>query len=140
MQSIKIADICREVGADSEGLLKRGQQFKLSDHSRNAEMITDKNVLVNILFNLISNAIKYSEEHTTIHCTVYLEDGTLKIEVEDEGIGIPIEDQKHLFTRFFRASNAANIQGTGLGLNIVAGYVDMLNGKVEFESIPEKGS
>ena len=65
----------------------------------------------------------------------------LKIgKVIDNGIGISKEDQKHLFERFFRASNAENIQGTGLGLSIVSKYVEMLGGKIECESELNKGS
>jgi signal transduction histidine kinase len=64
----------------------------------------------------------------------------LTFHIRDEGIGIPKEDHKHLFDRFFRASNAGNIQGTGLGLNIVKRYVDLLNGSITFSSEYEKGS
>ncbi len=54
--------------------------------------------------------------------------------IKDQGIGIPEEEQEHLFTRFFRAYNAENIQGTGLGLNIVKRYLDLLNGSINFKS------
>ena len=64
----------------------------------------------------------------------------LKIEITDHGMGIPKHEQKHLFSRFFRASNATNIEGTGLGLNIVSGYVEMLNGSIDFDSIEEEGT
>ena len=60
--------------------------------------------------------------------------------IKDEGIGIPQEDQKHLFDRFFRASNASSIQGTGLGLHIVKRYVELLNGTISFESEVMGGS
>lgn len=56
------------------------------------------------------------------------------ITVKDEGIGIPGEDHKHLFERFFRAGNVTTIQGTGLGLNIVRRYIELLQGTVSFES------
>lgn len=62
----------------------------------------------------------------------------LTIEVKDNGIGIPTEEQSKLFNRFFRADNVANIEGTGLGLNIVKKYVELLNGTITFTSIPEK--
>ena len=64
----------------------------------------------------------------------------MTIKIVDQGIGIPIEDQKHLFTRFFRAHNADNIQGTGLGLNIVKRYVDLMEGLIEFKSGLGEGS
>ena len=62
------------------------------------------------------------------------------LEVCDEGIGIPQEDQKQLFERFFRAENAINIQGTGLGLNIVGKYLELLKGKITFESVEGEGT
>ena len=67
-------------------------------------------------------------------------DGNFIIEVEDNGIGISEEDQKHLFERFFRAKNAGNIQGTGLGLHIVNKYLQAMNGNIRFKSQLHKGS
>jgi len=64
----------------------------------------------------------------------------IELKVKDSGIGIPDEDQEHLFQRFFRGHNASNIQGTGLGLNIVARYVELMNGTITFESKSEKGT
>jgi len=61
-------------------------------------------------------------------------------EVEDQGIGIPQSDQAHVFERFFRAHNAGNAQGTGLGLNIVSKYIDLMKGKIWFESNPGEGT
>jgi signal transduction histidine kinase len=60
--------------------------------------------------------------------------------VKDEGMGIPEEDQSNLFNRFFRAKNVTNKQGTGLGLNIIARYVELLNGNITFESRLEQGT
>ena len=62
------------------------------------------------------------------------------MKIQDEGIGIPDLEVKHVFERFFRASNAANIQGTGLGLNIVKRYIEMLGGNINFKSQEGKGS
>ena len=64
----------------------------------------------------------------------------LNINVIDKGIGIPEEEQKMLFERFFRASNVELIQGTGLGLNIVKLYVSLLHGNISFESKEGEGS
>ena len=72
--------------------------------------------------------------------TTSLCDSNFLIEVEDEGIGISEEDQQHLFERFFRAKNAANIQGTGLGLHIVAKYVELMFGSIDMHSELEKGT
>src|SRR5690606_36965021 len=86
------------------------------------------------------NAIKYSGEGQTIDVTLTIQPTALKIDVKDEGIGIPDEDQQELFGRFFRAKNVTNIKGTGLGLNIVKKYIEMLEGEITFESELNKGT
>jgi signal transduction histidine kinase len=64
----------------------------------------------------------------------------IEIAVKDYGIGISEEDQKNLFERFFRGRNASNIQGTGLGLNIVLRYLDLMKGSITFESRINEGT
>ena len=64
----------------------------------------------------------------------------MRIEVKDSGIGIPKEAQKELFTKFYRANNAINIQGTGLGLHIVKRYVELLDGSLSFQSHENVGT
>lgn len=103
------------------------------------QIITDPHILKNILINLLSNAIKYSDS-TQVRCSVREEDNHWIIAVADQGMGIPPSEQKHLFERFFRASNAENIQGTGLGLSIVFEYVKQLGGEIYFESEENVGS
>ncbi len=100
----------------------------------------DKKLLKNILFNLISNAIKFSPEGGIIDVNSSIEDSKFKISVQDHGIGISKEDQKHLFERFFRGHNATHIQGTGLGLSIIAKYAELMNGTIDFESQENKGT
>jgi signal transduction histidine kinase len=103
-------------------------------------VLLDKKLLKNVLFNLISNAIKFSNHGGIIEISAQVLNSSVKISVSDSGIGIPKEDQKHLFERFFRGHNATYIQGTGLGLNIVAKYVEQMNGFIDFESIESKGT
>jgi two-component system, LuxR family, sensor kinase FixL len=133
-------DLCREVMEDMRGLLKPGQQFVHSSLNTEQSVFLDVHLLKNVLFNLISNAIKYSDENKNIYCNVAIENKQLVISIKDEGIGIPDKDQEHLFSRFFRATNVTNIQGTGLGLNIVMKYLELLNGKIDFRSEEGKGS
>ena len=85
-----------------------------------------------ILINLISNAFKYSQKGDV---TLLLHFGReLKLTVSDQGIGIPVEDQPMLFSKFFRGHNTNGIPGTGLGLNIVKEFVDMQKGQIRLES------
>ncbi|MCB0652367.1 MAG: PAS domain-containing sensor histidine kinase [Saprospiraceae bacterium] len=123
-----------------QGFLKQGQRLVHTNELETELLCLDKQLLKNILLNLLTNAIKYSDENKSIYCRSYLENDDLVIEVKDEGIGIPKEEQKHLFTRFFRAKNVENIKGTGLGLNIVRNYVELMDGKINFTSEEGKGS
>ena len=121
-------------------LLKSGQVLDFTHIANEWIIQTDPKILRNILLNLLSNASKYSTEDTTIHLKVLKAEDAYHFEVEDHGMGIPVEDQKHLFTRFFRAHNVENIKGTGLGLHIVQRYLDLLNGTIEFTSELGAGS
>ena len=95
---------------------------------------------LNIMINLLSNAIKYSDEDSTITLKSICTDDELSIYVKDQGIGIPDADIQHIFERFFRAHNAVNIQGTGLGLNIVKRYAELMSGHIDFETEEGKGT
>lgn len=130
--------LCQEIIEDTKQLLKSEQVIVHTVHGDDPHVIVDERILRNIVFNLLSNAIKYSEGNIT--CDIYFKEGHFELIVGDSGIGIPTEDQKHLFTRFFRAGNVTNIQGTGLGLNIVKRYVEILGGNIRFESGHEVGT
>jgi PAS domain S-box-containing protein len=123
-----------EISEEIGGMLKEGQRLVVDCRRMAPEFVGDSRILRNILFNLVTNAIKYSDVNTTIYITAYEQEGSIAFDVRDQGIGIPEEDQKHLFDRFFRASNAGNVQGTGLGLNIVRRYLDLLDGSISFSS------
>jgi signal transduction histidine kinase len=125
--------------AEMETNLKRGQHIDFS-HEGDGDLVIDRHLLKNIVVNLLSNAIKFSSENGAIqvNCSVY--NGNLVISVRDRGIGISEEDKEHLFERFFRAKNAINIQGTGLGLHIVAKYLELMQGSIELESTLNEGS
>ena len=100
----------------------------------------DQALLKNCIINLIGNAIKYSGENTFIEVNSEISEQRLNITIKDNGIGIPENDQKHLFEAFFRAHNTGNIPGTGLGLNIVTRYTSLMNGKISFKSQVNKGT
>ena len=133
-------EFCRETVDEIQGLLKPGQHIKIEGEMPDTIVFLDQRVLKNVLFNLLSNASKYSGEGAKITCRHSIVNQYLHIQVIDEGIGIPKSEQQHLFGRFFRASNSVNIQGTGLGLNIVKQYVELMKGTVSYESEESKGS
>ena len=136
----ELRDFCREIIDELQGLLKKGQRIRCGENKQDRTVFLDKKFLKNILFNLLSNAIKYSDAGSPIDLSLTVKDDYFEISVTDYGIGIPEEEQQHLFTRFFRAHNVENIQGTGLGLNIVRRYVDLMNGNISFESKQGKGT
>jgi PAS domain S-box-containing protein len=120
-------------------LAKTGQTIRFI-HEGVKNILADISLLKNIVINLCSNAIKFSPENTMIEVNSTLTDTDLRLSFKDQGMGISKEDQQHLFERFFRAGNAANIQGTGLGLHIVAKYLELMNGHIELRSELEKGT
>ncbi|HEY8400966.1 MAG TPA: hybrid sensor histidine kinase/response regulator [Cytophagaceae bacterium] len=137
---LDISEFIFEVVEELQAVVLDNQSVKYCHLSDESEVKLDKQILKNILINLISNAIKYSPNGEDIDVTSEIKNRVLTIAVKDKGIGIPEADQQHLFSRFFRAKNAGNIQGTGLGLNIVKKYVDLLKGTIEFRSKENKGT
>ncbi len=135
-----LSEFCNEALDEIQDLLKSGQSIRRKDDLQVSTVFLDKKILKNVLFNLLSNAIKYSEEGKPIDCHMITTKGELKIEITDYGIGIPEAEQQHLFTPFFRAHNVENIQGTGLGLNIVKRYIDLMKGEVTFKSASGVGT
>ena len=132
-ENIELPDFIEQVIQELQPVAKRNQIIQ-HFHNGLTEVIIDAKVIKNILFNLISNAIKFSDEGKEIQVYSSINKREVIIKVKDHGIGIPEKDQYHLFERFYRAENVTHIQGTGLGLNIVAKYVEMLNGHISFES------
>lgn len=133
LEKVELRAFLNEVVETINPLLKPGQKI-LSEDISNISVSTDRNVLRNIVFNLLSNASKYSDENKRIWLTTEADEKTFSVIIRDEGIGIPAEEHKHLFERFFRASNSGNVQGTGLGLSIVKRYVELLGGSLQFQS------
>lgn len=120
-------------------IFKAGQEVKYT-HTGIPDVMLDEVLFKNILINLLSNAAKFSGENKPIFVATEVKDHKLKFSIKDQGMGISKKDQDHLFEIFYRATNATNIPGTGLGLHIVAKYVEMMNGKIEIKSVLDKGT
>lgn len=135
-----IESFMNDIVNEMKVLAKKGQTISYFHSGKNASVLLDSKILKNILFNLISNAIKFSPEKELIEIHSEISNSQLIISVKDNGIGISKQDRKHLFERFFRGSNATAIQGTGLGLNIVARYMELMNGTIDFVSKENEGT
>lgn len=98
--------------------------------------------LEQVVTNLVGNAIKYTPDGGRIDVHVREEDGFLALHVRDTGIGIPVEDQRRIFDKFYRVESdqTDHISGSGLGLAIVKAIVERHGGRVWVESQPGRGS
>ncbi|MAP80802.1 MAG: PAS domain-containing sensor histidine kinase [Aequorivita sp.] len=139
-ESFPLSKVINEVIYNSNMLLKDGQRIIYPSNIEDIIVNFDEIILELALTNLINNSIKYSPEFTQISVVVRPHDNQLSIDVIDEGMGIPKDEQKYIFNRYFRAENALLNQGTGIGLNIVKSHLENLNGSISFESEEGKGS
>ncbi|MDA3943207.1 MAG: PAS domain-containing sensor histidine kinase [Bacteroidetes bacterium] len=128
-------------GSQFQEMSKPGQKINYQHIGKEKMVLLDKNLLRNIINNLLSNAIKFSPENTKIELLSEIDANTIKLVVQDQGIGIPSRQQNKIFSRFFRAQNALNYEeGTGLGLNIVKKYIDLMKGNISFDSKQNMGT
>lgn len=109
------------------------------------ELLGDSKRIRQVLMNLLSNAVKYTNKGSVtlrLSCTVYENEARLKYSVIDTGIGIKEEDKEKIYNAFQRVDVSRNkdIEGTGLGLNIARQYLELMNSKLEIDSVYEKGS
>lgn len=132
--------LCAELIDQLDLLLKEGQQIILDCQHSELLVNLDKNAVKHIIGNLLSNALKYSGEKSTIYVRIKSDEKSIYLEIEDKGIGIPEEEQKNMFSKFFRAKNSLNIQGTGLGLHIIKYYIELMNGSITFSSKEGEGT
>ena len=157
LQSAKMANKnfsiqCSELDIDKV-IRDTANSFQLSLKNRNGVIETDLHVapsqiyadelhITNVIHNMIDNAIKYSPDNPHIRVSSSISDGMAKISIQDHGIGIAKEDQKHIFEKFYRVStgDVHNVKGFGIGLNYVAQVIALHHGKVSVESDLGKGS
>ena len=139
-KKIDIVEVIRHAVQDHEMIDKENHNFIFKINTETLDYITDDKILRQITDNLLSNAIKYSAEHTDIKVEILETDEDIKLRISDKGIGIPEEEQKHLFEPFHRFSNVGNVSGTGLGLSIVKRCVDRLKGKIFILSEKNSGT
>ena len=123
--------------------------IKHADHSPNIsincpddplEIYVDEERIRQIFINLIENAIRFTNENGTISVGCYKGETTVEIYVQDNGIGIPVEHQTHIFERFYKVERSRGYVGTGLGLAIVKEIIEAHTGNIRVESVEEEGT
>ena len=140
IREFNLTKVVNEVVYNANMLLKDGQHINIPENIDEFNLRQDEKILELTLSNLIHNAIKYSPENTTINIFAERINKNIIFKIIDQGRGIPRKDQKYIFNRYFRAENAINDPGTGIGLNIVKGHIENLGGTISFESKEKKGS
>ncbi|HLS96239.1 PAS/PAC sensor signal transduction histidine kinase [Sphingobacterium allocomposti] len=137
---IDLVQLAEEITEEMQMICKKNQHIVYQHTGAVGTFYLDSHLIKSSITNLISNAIKYSGEDTFIEFSTEIKDDVCTICVKDNGIGIPLEDQKNLFEPFFRAHNTGNIPGTGLGLNIVKRYVKLMGGTLDYRSAINEGA
>ena len=102
----------------------------------------DREAMARSLLNLVNNALKYSQDRKFIGVNLFRENGSVKLEVVDHGIGIPEQEQAKIFEKFYRVGDPLvhNTKGSGLGLSLVRHIVVAHGGEVKVDSAPGRGS
>ena len=116
--------------------------LRVTSDDKAAEVIGDADRLIQVFTNLVSNAIKFSPAGATVDLSAHSGDDAITVDVRDRGPGIPPEFTDRIFGRFQQAGGAASRKsgGTGLGLNIARGIVELHGGRIGFEPAPDGGT
>ena len=120
-------------------MISPDRKLEVNNPFEEIEMTFDGKLLEHAFNNILNNANKYSPKDTLIKIDLTDTKDAIQLTVIDYGIGIPEEEQIHLFSSFFRASNTISHHGTGLGLGIVKQFIEIHNGKVTIESKINEG-
>src|SRR5690606_671805 len=140
---VNLADLVEE---EVDGLKETAKARELTLRYRKPAVVPslyiDDGKIHQVIMNFIDNAIYYSTERTAITVRVAVEDGDVLFEVRDTGIGVPKDEQRRLFTKFFRATNARRQRpdGTGIGLYLAKKVIVAHGGSMLFESVEGQGS
>jgi len=121
---------------------EKGLELKVEIAEEPLVLVGIEDGLERVFMNLVSNAVKYTPAGGSVVVRAWSEDGQIRIEISDTGIGIPEEDLPRIFNEFYRAKNAKamEMEGTGLGLAIAKDVVEQHGGQISVESVVGKGS
>jgi signal transduction histidine kinase len=110
----------------------------ISDEAKT--FIADEQRVRQILYNLLSNAVGFSKPEGVVQLSCWCEGEQIVFSVEDQGVGIPKEEQRRIFERFESRSQGSQHRGTGLGLSIVASLIELHGGNMTLDSEPGRGT
>lgn len=129
-QPLTLKNFCRNLVEEIQTSIGKQHQINFTYSGQVNPVCLDEKILVQILNNLLTNAIKYSPQETIVRFSCTCKQQEVSFEIQDQGIGIPKEDQQRMFESFHRAKNVGNIPGTGLGLSIVQKSVKLHGGNI----------
>ncbi len=139
-EKLNLIAFCNNLLSELKASIGTQHRLDFSANNGGKPVWADPKLLRHIINNLVSNAIKYSPAGSTVKIELKHNGSLILLSVADQGIGIPIEDQKNLFRTFFRGKNVSHIPGTGLGLAIVQQSVELHGGSISFESHVGEGT
>lgn len=142
-ESVNLPTLHKEALSDLSALIAEKKLSLESDIEETLPpILTDRNCLLTVLQNLLSNAVKYTPNGGKIKITAASLGETITVSISDTGYGIPKNDQSRIFTKLFRAGNISEREtdGNGLGLYLVKSTLELLGGKIWFESQEDKGT
>ena len=139
-KSLALEAYCRHFVEEMQLNAGNLHHLTFSCQGKSQHVCLDEKLLQSMLSNLLSNAIKYSPQGGNISLSLQFQSGNLIIKVQDQGIGILMEDQKQLFEPFHRGKNVKTISGTGLGLVVVKKCVDLHQGNISIRSEVGRGT
>uniref|UniRef100_UPI0025B49963 hybrid sensor histidine kinase/response regulator n=1 Tax=Trichocoleus desertorum TaxID=1481672 RepID=UPI0025B49963 len=134
LTALDLASFCRQLFEELRFSSHEKYQFLFTQQGELLQALWDENFLRHILSNLLSNALKYSPAGGLVQFELIAQETTVTFQIQDQGIGIPPEDQPRLFEAFYRARNVDDIPGTGLGLAIAKKCVEAHGGQISVQS------
>ncbi|MBW4691033.1 MAG: hybrid sensor histidine kinase/response regulator [Lyngbya sp. HA4199-MV5] len=139
-ESVNLVEFCTELTEELQFSNSDSHIIQFDHQGTCSPAVMDAALLRHILTNLLSNAFKYSPHGGDIQFTLCCQDDQARFHIHDQGIGIPLKDQPHLFETFYRCANVGKIQGTGLGLAIVKKCVELHQGQIQVCSEDDTGT
>jgi len=139
-EPVDLRPLLEEVVRAQGTALGRDITLQLPEQTTSTAVLGDPARLRQILLNLIENAHKYSPAEQPIQLRLKSTATGLLLEVEDRGIGIPLQDQAYVFDRFHRGSNTTGQSGSGVGLSVVKLLLEAMDGSIKVNSEPGMGS